>query len=878
MTSPFERKTTLGAGVAVLMSATALSTAAFAQVAGTGSGGAVPAVQPGPAPNVASSSSTGTAAGDSAPSNREAPASSAADAGRSVPGPSTGPVNVPNGPAPPPPPTPEDANAGRGVPTPAQAQADAAATPVGGGAVPNQTGVVRRILVEGNERIEASTIVAYLPIAPGETVDAARLDLALKTLARTDLFSDERIELRGTDLVVTVVENPIINQVVFEGNSALNDEKLRDEISIHPRGIFTKASVLADVQRIVELYRRSGRISANVTPKIVNLPQKRVDLVFEITEGPKTGIQRINFLGNKAFSDNALRDVVVTKESRWYRFFTSNDNYDPDRIEYDREQLRKHYANRGYYDFRVLSSTAELNPDRKSFALTYVVDEGPKYKFGKLDVQTDLKRLNGDFLRALLPIREGQPFRSDQIEAAVDSLTFAAGAAGFAFVDIQPQPKADPKTQTVDVTFRVKEGPRVYVERIDVVGNTTTQDYVIRRELRLAEGDAYNRVLVDRSKIEVKRLGFFKTVDVDESPGSAPDRTVLRVKVQEQPTGELSFGAGYSTVDQLLLDVGISQHNFRGVGQDVSLRASVGSLRRQIDFRFTEPRFLGRDLAAGVDLFSYRYDFSQFAGYTSESNGGGVRLGFPLNLNTYFRARYQFHADNVFVNDELCAAGGTSLSLCSQRGDSFTSLIGYTINFDKRNDPIRPTRGYVLQLDQALSGLGGDVRYIRSEGTASWYHGFSPQFILSVTGQGGFIQPFGGDAVRINDRFFKGGSNFRGFEIAGIGPRDTLYDEALGGKLYGIGTMELTVPNYLPEQYGIRTALFTDVGTLGLLDSRIKNQSAYTRDGLVLRASAGLSVFWTSPLGPIRLDFSKVLAKAAYDKEQAFRFSTNTQF
>ncbi len=874
MTTTTARK---AAFTAALMSGAALLplSSAWAQQ-GTGTGGSVPTVTAQPAPNVESSSSTGQTTGGSAPSTREAPASAAADRGASIPGG----ASAPNGPAPAPTPTPEQANAGVGVPSPAAAQAQAAATPgapvraVAG----NETGVVRRILIEGNERIESSTIIAYLPVSIGDTVDAARLNLALKTLARTDLFSDERVELRGTDLVVRVVENPIINQVVFEGNSALNDEKLRDEISIHPRGIFTKAAVLADVQRIVELYRRSGRISASVNPQIVQLPQKRVDLVFEITEGPKTGIQKINFLGNKVFTDSALRDVIVTKESRWYRFFSSNDNYDPDRIEYDREQLRKYYANKGYYDFRVLSSTAELLPDRKSFDLTYVVDEGPKYKFGKLTVETDLKRLNGNFLKALLPIKEGQPFRSDQIETAVDSLTFAAGAAGFAFVDIQPQPKADPKSRTVDVVFRVKEGPRVYIERIDVVGNTTTQDYVIRRELRLAEGDAYNRVLVDRSKIEVKRLAFFKTVDIDQTPGSAPDRTVLRVKVQEQPTGELSLGAGYSTVDQLLLDVGISQHNFRGTGQDVSLRASIGSLRRQVDFRFTEPRFLGRDLAAGLDLFSYRFDFTQYSGYESESDGGTLRLGFPLNLNTYFRAHYTFSADNVIIDAATCDGGGASIALCEQRGRSYKSEIGYTLSLDKRNDPLRATRGYVVTLNQDIAGLGGTVDFLRTEGNGSIYYGFSPQFILRFDGQAGYLLPYNGDAVRINDRFFKGGQTFRGFEVAGIGPRDLAFDEALGGKLYAIGTLELTVPNYLPEQYGIRTAVFSDFGTLGLLDKSVKDLSPNVRDGLTLRASAGLSVFWTSPLGPIRLDFSKVLAKATYDKTEAFRFSTNTQF
>ena len=863
MTRPIDRKAAL---TAVLLAGAAL---APLQAWGQGVGSAA-AVQPSVAPNTPGAGSTAPGA----EVNREAPASAAADRGASTPGG----ASAPAGPAPAPTPTPEQANAGVGVPSPAKAQAEAAATQGAPASLPNPTGVVRRILVEGNERIESSTIIAYLPISIGDTVDAARLNLALKTLARTDLFSDERVELRGTDLVVKVVENPIINQVVFEGNSALNDEKLRDEISIHPRGIFTKASVLADVQRIVELYRRSGRISASVNPEIVQLPQKRVDLVFEITEGPKTGIQRINFLGNKVFSDAALRDVVVTKESRWYHFFSSNDNYDPDRIEYDREQLRKFYANKGYYDFRVLSSTAELLPDRKSFDLTYVVDEGPKYKFGKLTVETDLKRLNGNFLKALLPIKEGQPFRSDQIESAVDSLTFAAGAAGFAFVDIQPQPKADPKSRTVDVVFRVKEGPRVYVERIDIVGNTTTQDYVIRRELRLAEGDAYNRVLVDRSKIEVKRLGFFKTVDVDQTPGSAPDRTVLRVKVQEQPTGELSLGAGYSTVDKLLLDVGISQHNFRGTGQDVSLRASIGSLRRQVDFRFTEPRFLGRDLAAGVDLFSYRFDLTQYSGYESESDGATLRLGFPLNLNTYFRVHYTFEADNVIIDAATCAAGGASIALCDQRGRSYKSQVGYTLNFDKRNDPIHATRGFVLSLNQDLAGLGGTVDYLRTEGTGTYYYGFTPQFVLQVEGQGGYILPFNGDSVRINDRFFKGGQTFPGFQVAGIGPRDLAYDEALGGKLYAIGDLQLSVPNYLPEQYGIRTALFTYVGTQGLLDKSVKDLSANVRDGLAIRASAGLSVFWTSPLGPIRLDFSKVLVKAPYDKTEAFRFSTNTQF
>lgn len=788
------------------------------------------------------------------------------------------------------------------VALPASAQAPAAAgapaAPAGGAATPSSgpiatgqntgavatsedaTRLIKRIEVVGNERIESQTILSYLPIAPGDTVDAARLDLAEKTLFRTDLFSDVRLETQGDTLIVRVVENPIINQVVFEGNSALSTDKLKDEVEVHPRSVFTRSHVLEDVQRIIELYRRSGRISAVVTPKIVELPQKRVDLVFEISEGPKTGILRVNFLGNKDFSDASLRDVVVTKESAWYKFFSSNDNYDPDRIEYDREQLRKFYTNRGYYDFRVTSSIAELTPNQRNFAVTYTVDEGAKYKFGKLTVKTDLKRLNASVLQLLLPIKEGQVYRGDKIETAVDSLTFAAGAAGFAFVDIRPRYSANRQNHTVDVVFEIKEGPRVYVERIDIVGNTQTLDPVIRQELRIAEGDAYNRVLVDRSKTDLKRLGFFKTVDITQVAGSAPDKTVLQVRVEEQPTGELSFGAGYSSVDRLLLDVGVTQKNFRGTGTDVRVRASVGYLRQQVDFSYTEPRFLGRDLRAGFDVGYYRYDYTSVSGFNTGSTFLNLHTDFPLNAYTLLQTRYSIHDNQVTVNDASCAAGVISPVICDQRGNSLASSVGYTLYLDRRNDPIHPTGGFYTRITQDLAGFGGDVKYLRSEFSGATYYAFSPAWVLQFTAKGGYIAGWGGDNVRINDRFFEGGDTFRGFAIAGLGPRDTNpeFQEALGGNLYGIGSLELSLPNYLPEQYGIRTALFTEFGTLGLLDKDSKEGQPTVRDDLALRASTGLSVFWTSPLGPIRLDFSQVLAKETYDKTELFRFSTQTAF
>ncbi|HEX8568779.1 MAG TPA: outer membrane protein assembly factor BamA [Caulobacteraceae bacterium] len=747
--------------------------------------------------------------------------------------------------------------------------------------------VVSRIVVQGAERIEPGTVISYLPITPGQTATAERLDQALETLFRTGLFADVNLAMQGQVLVVQVVENPIINQVVFEGNAALNDEKLREEVTVRPRGIFTRARAQQDVQRIVELYRRSGRIAATVTPKIVELPQKRVDLVFEINEGPRTGVASVNFLGNRAFSDRDLRGVIVTEESRWYRFFSSNNNYDPDRIEYDRQQLREHYTNRGYYDFRVVSAVAELPPQQDDFKVTFTVDEGEEYRFGDLKVVTELERLDPKLLQALLPIQKGAVYQAERIEQAVDALTFAAGAAGFAFVDIRPAETPNRETNTVDVTFNVREGPRVYVERIDIVGNTRTLDPVIRREISLVEGDPFNRVLVDRSQIDVRRLGFFKDAKIEELPGSAPDRTVLQVQVEEQPTGELSFAAGYSSVDGVLLDVGVTERNFRGRGQDVRLRLSVGSIRQLLDFSFTEPRFLGRNLSAGVDLYTYRYDFGEQAAFDQTQTGAGLRLGFPTSRNSRLFTRYQLRQDEVIVDAAQCEAGAISRLLCDQRGTNVTSLLGYTFRWDRRNDPRRPTRGFDLTARQDLAGVGGDVNYLRSEFEGGLYYGFRPEWVLSATAAAGYVTGFQGDAVRINDRFFRGGNTFRGFETAGLGPRDITFGDALGGNLYVQGTLELDFPNPLPEQYGIGTALFLDVGTLGKLDRASKLvpdedgnlvESAFIRDDLALRAAAGLSVFWDSPLGPIRFDFSQILAKEPYDRTETFRFSQTTRF
>ncbi len=820
---------------------------------------------------------------------------------------------------------------------------------------------IRSVIVEGNQRIEDRTVQSYLLVEPGDPFDPSRIDLSLKTLFATGLFADASFEKAGPDLIVRVVENPIINRVLFEGNRTIDDDKMREEIQAAPRGIFTAARVQADVQRILDLYRKSGRFSATVEPEYKPLEQNRVDLIFVVTEGPITGIRAINFIGNSEFTDNRLRDEIVTKQSRWWRFFSSNDNYDPSRVEYDRELLRQFYQNRGYYDFRVVSAVADLTPDRKDFYVTYTIEEGQQYTFGEIDVETALDKLNADALKRAVPFRTGDLFKGDLIEDTIDTLTYAAGIAGYAFVDVSPRLEADPDTNQVNVTFALDEGPRVYIERIDIVGNTATLDRVIRRELRVTEGDAFNRVLLDRSRNRVRALGYFKEVEITETPGSKADRTVVEIAVEEQPTCELSFAAGFSSVDAFLLDMSVSQRNLRGRGQSVVARVSASNREQFLDFRFREPRFLDRNLSAGVDVFSSRADFLDVSDFESQTTGGGISFGFPLTENTGLSLRYRLQSDEINVRDRqivIDEEGNLQTTLedrndpptpedesddtvilvtpetvplpegarivdqcdiayifrstiCESERSDLSSIVGYTFNWDRRNDPIAPTRGFDMFISQDISGLGGDVQYLRTELSAATYRGIFKGVRASVRLSGGYIEPWGDDnSIRINNRFFRGGSNFRGFDVAGLGPRvvDVLLDEngdvfdvkslnSLGGKAYYQGTAEITVPNYLPEEYGIRTTLFAEAGSVGLLDdddidppvefvtrpgqyNGIGAVNAVRRieDDLSLRATAGISIGWDSPFGPIQFDFSQILKKEDYDRTETFRFSTQTRF
>jgi outer membrane protein insertion porin family len=769
---------------------------------------------------------------------------------------------------------------------------------------------IRRVLVEGNQRIEPATIASYLQIGPGDTFDPERIDMSIKTLFATGLFADVQIEQRGADLVVSVIENPIINRVVFEGMRTLDEEDLEDEVQARPRSVFTPARAQADVQRIIEVYRRNGRFAAQVTPQVRELDQNRVDLIFEVDEGPITGVRDINFIGNEEFSDRRLRDAIVTTESTWWNFFSNNDNYDPDRLEYDREQLRQFYNNRGYADFRVVSAVAELTPDQQDFFITFTVDEGVRYEFGEIRIQTELNRLPEAMLRAVIPIRSGSVFRGDQIENAIDAMTYVAGTVGYANVQITPIVERDRDNRKVNITFEVDEGPRVFIERIDIVGNTRTVDRVVRREMRVAEGDAFNRVLLDRSRAQIQALGYFSDVKVEESDGSQPDRSVVTVTVEEQSTGEFAFAAGYSSNESFLFDVSLTERNLRGRGQFLRLRASSSSQRQQLDLRFTEPRFMGREVAAGFDLYSLRTDFRDQSSFENQSTGIGLRTGFRIGERTSLGLTYSLinddtqiadgfvdHDSNVLTPDvEQCdPVNGARPLLCDQEGTFLTSVFGFSINWDRRNNPVRATRGFDFNFSQDVAGLGGQVNYLRTEIEGGVYYGLPYGFRATFRGNAGLISGWGGDSVRINDRFFKGGSSFRGFDVAGIGPRQLLVDDvsgvtidegdAVGGNAFAIGTIQLDVPLPVPESFGLGSALFVDFGTLGYLDAANRatvDLPGSTRlivdDSASLRVAAGVSVFWDSPFGPVQFDFAQPLQHEDYDQTEEFRFSTRTQF
>jgi outer membrane protein insertion porin family len=767
---------------------------------------------------------------------------------------------------------------GLAAPATAQQAAQPAAPAAQAGGIPqisppspvSPTRNIRTVTVQGNQRIEPETVLSYTSLRPGEPYTQERLDDALRDLYATELFADVQIAGADTgDLVIEVRENPVINRIVLEGNRRLKDDKIAPEIRLAPRQIFTRSRARADVARIIELYRRQGRYAASVVPQIVQLDQNRVDVVFEISEGPKSRVRQINIIGNERFGDGRLISEMATREHVWWNFFTSSDTYDPDRLAFDQQKLRQFYLTQGYADFRVVSAVAELTPDRRDFIITYVVEEGERYKFADVRVESDIRDFRSENLQNTLPMRSGDWYNAQQVEDTVTSLNELAGLFGYAFADVRPQFQRNRENLSMGVTFRVAETPRVYVERIDISGNTNTHDKVIRREFRLAEGDAFSNVRVRRSRDRIQSLGFFQdNLEITQEQGSAPDRVVLGVAVQERATGELQLSAGFSSLERFLVNLSIRQRNFMGRGQELRAAVNYSTYSKSIELGFTEPYLFDRNIALGFDVFRRDYNSFNLLGndrqttYEVVSTGGQIRAGVPITENLSLALRYGLSYDEVGLNRSLyfsdpdgdgpapaqCDPLLASRYLCDSIGNRVTSSVGYSLVYSTLNNSVRPSRGERVLLSQDFAGLGGDVNYLRTRLSAAKYWNILNGFIFSLSAEGGYIRSFEDgapnvDPVRINDRFFLGNPQMRGFDIRGVGPRvqrlryltnadgtaildpdgnptfdtnrDNILDDAIGGRLYYQGRAELEIPlGAGARDLGLRPSIFVDVGAL----------------------------------------------------------------
>ena len=752
---------------------------------------------------------------------------------------------------------------------------------------------IRDIRVVGNQRLTAETVRSYLQFSTGDAYDAGKVDRSLKALFGTGLFADVRIDRDGNGVIVNVVENPVVAQVAFEGNSELDKDTLMAEVQLKPRTVYTRSRALSDVQRILDIYRRRGLYAASVEPKLIELDQNRVNVVFEINEGKTTKVKSISFIGNRAFTDGQLRDIISTSQAGWFDFLKSNTVYDPDRLSLDREMLRQYYLKNGYADMRVVSANAELERDGSGFIITFSVDEGELYKFGDVRIDSKLANLRTDTLRGDTLTKPGEYFNASDLEKTVERLTLSVAEKGYPFVRVRPDTDRQPDRRLIQVTYYIEEGPRVYIERINITGNIRTKDHVVRREFRLAEGDAFNPAMVDRAKRRLQSLGFFKTVDIKRRPGFAPDRVILDVDLVEQPTGELSFGAGFSTTEGVIGDVSFTERNLFGNGQFLRLKVGGSQTRQQVDLSFTEPRFLDRNLAAGFDLFYKDVNQTSTSSYKSRKEGGSVRLGFPLSDNLWLNTAYTLSYDDIYYVDEATA----SRAIRDAKGAALTSSIGTGLTYDTRNHPRNPNRGIFLQAGPDFAGVGGDVQYVRFQGEGRAYYPIYDKVTLIGRVIGGHIEGWGGQDVRLLDMFYKGGETVRGFYRAGIGPRDTNTRDSLGGQNFWAATAEVRFPlPLIPEELGISAAVFADAGSVFGVSNRITKDSSTQKidshgfcanpsrdfvclaDSDSIRSSVGASILWQSPVGPLRLDYAHVLSKETYDRTQSIRFGASTNF
>jgi len=747
-------------------------------------------------------------------------------------------------------------------------------------------GTISAIKVEGNQRIEEGTIRSYMLVQPGDPFDPERIDRSLKTLFATGLFQDVSLRRDGDVLVVKLQENPIVSRIAFEGNRKLNDEQLRGELQLRARAVFTPQLAQADRQRLLDLYARRGRFAATVVPKVIRLDQNRVDVVFEINEGDTTLVSRIAFVGNRAFSENRLREVINSREQAFYRILSSSDQYDPEKINFDKELLRRFYLKNGFADFEVRDATAELSPDRKAFFVTFTVNEGERYTVGQVSIDSKLRNLKGEELAPLLQIASGDTYDGDIVERTTQAIQDAVQNRGYAFVDVKPRIARDRAKKTVDLVFDVTEGPRVYVERIDIAGNTRTKDRVIRREFRLAEGDAFNAATVRRSRQRLQDLGYFNSVTVTPSPGSAADRAVLNTAVDEKATGELTLGGGFSTDAGALVNVGLRERNLVGTGIDASINGVLAQRRSQLDLSITDPYFLDRNLVAGFDLFDVNNNNQNIAAYNESRIGGALRLGYEFNEHLRQAWTYSLVSRRIYDVQQ-----GASIYIFNQVGTTLLSQIGQTISLDYRDSRTEPHEGFLLRLGTDFAGLGGTARYVRTKLDGTYYIPLErftgdADWGIALTAGGGYLAQLGREE-RIIDRFFLGGDNLRGFQSGGAGPHAIsnpalggTTNDSIGGRLIYTQSTELRFPLPISTDLGLSGRAFVDIGSLSEV-SRIGPingvQSQVVADPTP-RVGTGVGVSWKTPFGLINIDIAQAVVKRPYDQTQVFRFGFGTRF
>ncbi len=771
----------------------------------------------------------------------------------------------------------------RAAPSPAISARAAAAAPTR-----SAPGTIQSIRVEGNKRIEAGTILSYMLVQPGDPFDPARLNRSLKTLYATGLFQDVRLDRQGDTLIVHVVENPIVNQVAFEGNHKLSDSQLRPEMQLKPRAVFTPALAEADRKRILDLYAKRGHYDATVQPQIIRLPENRVNVVFEINDGPSTLISKIVFVGNKAFGEGRLSEVINSREERWWRFLTSADQYDPQRLSYDKELLRRFYLKHGYADFEVLDAKAELSPDRKSFFLTFTIHEGERYRVGKISIDSHLRHLTGDDLRDDLQLAPGDWFDGDAVGRTADKMEEDVHTRGYAFVQVKPEVKKNVAKHIIDLTYDIGEGPKVYVERINIFGNTRTEDKVIRREFRIAEGDAFNAQAVRQTRQRLMDLGYFGSVDITTEPGSAPDKAIINTKVTEKATGELTLGGGYSTDAGALLDIGLGEKNVVGTGISANINGVLAQRQTSISGSVTDPYFLDRNLIAGLDVFFIQTNFLGTEPYDERRNGFATRLGY--NFNDHLRQVWSYSlVDRTVFN----ISSNASPFILNESGTTLLSQISQTLSLDKRDSKVEPHTGYLVQLGTDFAGLGGDANFIRTNLNAAYYvpldrlTGNSDWGIKLSAGVGYLFNL--GQQEQIIDRFFLGGDNLRGFQSGGAGPHDAISGDPLGGRFIWTQSTELRFPLPVSPDLGLSGRAFVDVG--GLTQASFSSSSfgpggcteangtpCQIVDSGTPRVGVGVGISWKTQFGLINIDLTPFVIKQPLDQTQLFRFGFGTRF